>query len=77
MDSSSPTGSICEPCMPSEYYEMSEVCTTETYNNAGVRSCEFKCFGVGGADIESDTDDGEYLSATGFLIVFTLYLVIM
>ena len=63
--------------MPSEYYEMSEVCTTETYNDAGVRSCESRCFGVGNEYEYSDSEDGEYLSATSFLVVFTLYLVIM
>ena len=80
MDFDASTGPVCEPCVPKEYYSMRDVCNLETYTLKGAQACEYKCFDQPlpeGAIEAEEEDDAEFLNATSFLIIFTLYLVIM
>ena len=70
--------SVCEPCVPKEYYSMKDVCNLESYTLQGAQACEYKCFDQPlPAGYETEEDDAEFINATSLLIFFTLYLVIM
>ena len=83
MDEDGQSGSICEPCVPKEYYNMDDICNLETYSLRGAQACSYKCFdqplpasALAEAN-QNEQDDSELLNATSLLIFFTLYLVIM